>query len=155
LTIFTLFYPLHSPPPPTSTHLLSGLVCSSLFKCIFIIEKSFVMVFHQWIHCTLISLTSSITLPYSFSPTPIIHYSTAFNVFPYAFYLNKCNIFQHYSLSFSFPLPPSPTVPNSPTIENLSCLQLCICLSFRLIFYTWLKACDFCLSEPGLLCLMW
>jgi hypothetical protein len=47
--------------------------CPSLFKYIFIVQRVFTMVFQLWIYCTLVSLTSSITLPYHSPILPITH----------------------------------------------------------------------------------
>jgi hypothetical protein len=38
--------------------------CLSFFRCIFIVQRVFTMVFHPWIYCTLIRFTLFITLPY-------------------------------------------------------------------------------------------
>jgi hypothetical protein len=69
-----------------------------LFKCMFTVQRGFVMVFLLWIY--LISLTPSITLPYPFPPTQ--HCSTAFSAFPCAFFLHRCNVFHLFLLFFFF-----------------------------------------------------
>jgi hypothetical protein len=66
-SLFTLL-PSASTLPPVGPALYS---CPSLFKCKFIIQRSFAMVFYLGIYSTLVSLAPSITLP-SLSPYPIL-----------------------------------------------------------------------------------
>jgi hypothetical protein len=75
----------HWYPLPTGPVLHS---CPSLFKPLFIVQRGFAIIFHLWIYCTLISPTSSITLPYPFPSTP--SGSTAFSVFQWVFFLPRC-----------------------------------------------------------------
>jgi hypothetical protein len=46
-----------------------------LFKCVFIVQSGFAMVFHLWIYCTLINLMPSPSFPYPFSLS--LYYSKA------------------------------------------------------------------------------
>jgi hypothetical protein len=100
-------------------------------------------------------------LSHSTSPKPPKYYSTALSVFPYAFFLQRCNVFQYYSLSIIlFSSPILLVQSKSPLSSNVwyvyiyiywSCLYLCIWLSFVSNFHLWKKTCDLCLFEHGLL----
>jgi hypothetical protein len=111
------------------------------------------MVFHLWIYCTLIRLTSFITLPYHFPHIP--YFSTAFNAFCYDFFLYKYNVFLYYSLSIPlFSSSSSPSTLKHSKHSICACimiiLYLCICLSFGFVSHIWKKTCNPCFSEPGL-----
>jgi hypothetical protein len=121
-TIFTLLYPLCSPSPLFWTGPVLHL-CHSFFKSVFIVQGDCSMIFHQWIFCTLIRITPSIT----FSPIPLCpYYSTAFSVFHYIIYIHRCSIFWYHSLSFIL-FPFSPPL-NSFTITNIFSLSLSLSL---------------------------
>jgi hypothetical protein len=122
---------IHSHCPATSIYLLSGLVLHSfIFKCIFIVQRTFTTVFCAWSHCTLIRLPPPLTL---FLPP---HYSITYSAFYYTISIHSCNVFQYYSL-FCSPTPPVPT--NSPSITNMFynmhifiyenvCVYWCVCI---------------------------
>jgi hypothetical protein len=60
--------------PPTGTYLQTGPdlhSCSSFFKCTFIVQRGFTVIFHTWIYCTLIRLTISMNI-FIFPCPPII-----------------------------------------------------------------------------------
>jgi hypothetical protein len=108
--------------------------------------------------------------PFHYSPLPINlpHLPPFFNNFQYTslkplptqmLYFMILLMFYH-SLFLSF----FPHVPGSSfTIANMfylwvsiwSCLFLCICLSFGSVFHLWEKTSGLCLSEFGLLHLIW
>jgi hypothetical protein len=77
-------------PPPTSTfHLIWPVLHSCpLFKCLFIVQWSFGLVFYLKIYCTLISQTHYVTLPYPFLPSPV------FSVFCFVLFPYSCGVFQ-------------------------------------------------------------
>jgi hypothetical protein len=76
LTILTLLHPL-SPTHPTIRTCFNS--CPSLFRCMFVVQKDVAMVFHLWIYCTLIRLTT----PHSFRLSP--------NNFLFFFFFFKCS----------------------------------------------------------------
>jgi hypothetical protein len=124
-----------------------GLSCPSLFRCKFIMQRGFAMVFHLWVYCTLISLAPSTTLICPFSPTPIIQQLSLSFIVPSSY--TDVIVFQYYSLSiilFFHHLP-------IPSLLKQSCywkhayiyvyiwsyLYLCIFLSLGSILCIWEK----------------
>jgi hypothetical protein len=98
-----------------------------IFKCMLIVQGSFTLVFHTYVNWDLIRLASSIT--YFFSITMLPYHSTLFSAFSYAFFIYRCNVFWHYSLSFSFPL----LLPCIPTESFFLYIYIYVLLLFVLL----------------------
>jgi hypothetical protein len=100
-----------------------------------------------------------------FPPSP--YYLIVFSIFQCAFFLHRCNVFQHYPLYHSLFLSLLPLVSsNSPTWKHVISLYIyvtyictyIIMFVFMYMFIFWIyhiceKTCNLGLSEPGLLCL--
>jgi hypothetical protein len=79
----------------------------------------------------------AISLFLTFSPTPV----TAFSAFHYAFFLQRCNVLQYYSLSLPLPPAPSLVLIDSPTIANILyivCVCVCVCGHVCICVYVYL-----------------
>jgi hypothetical protein len=80
-------------------------------------KKGFAMVFHLWIHGSLVRLTSSITFPYPSLPFPITQQLLVCFIMP-SFYTDAMYFYMiHYHSLFFFLLPPVPL--NSPAKTNM------------------------------------
>jgi hypothetical protein len=114
------------------------LLCQSpisFFKCIFVVQRGFTMVFHPWIYCTLISLIPSITF-LSPPPTPISQQLLAC-FFMLASYTDEIYFDITHFLSFSFCLLPLP----SPLKQfHYYRLVICVCVYGHLHLCTGLSS---------------
>jgi hypothetical protein len=101
-------------------------------------KKGFAMVFHLWIHGSLVRLTSSITFPYPSLPFPITQQLLVCFIMP-SFYTDAMYFYMiHYHSLFFFLLPPVPL--NSPAKTNMihththtHTNHVCICVYIYLL----------------------
>jgi hypothetical protein len=168
VTIFTFIHFLHSP----SSLLLVPIFEQDLFYfpvLYFLVYILCLKGFHHGISPMNLLYFNQIN-PFYCSVFPYPSYTPLFNCFQafcYAISIHKCNVFQCYSLSFSFPVPPpiisskSPMLQTSYTYVYVHIIyiydHMCICIcTYHLGLYSTYerKHVNFCLSEPGLLCLM-